>query len=186
MRKLIYAINLTIDGCCDHTKGIASEDVHNYFTDLLGEVDTLVYGRITYQLMVPFWPDIAKNQSGQTKSMNDFANAFDAVSKIVVFSKTLDKPEGKNTQIFRTGLEEEIRKLKQEPGKAILAGGVDIPSQLIQLDLVDEYRIVVQPVIAGEGRRLLADVALQKSLQVKLVESKALESGSVVLRYLRS
>lgn len=186
MRKLIYAINLTLDGCCDHTKGIASEDVHTYFTDLLREVDTLVYGRITYQLMVPFWPDVARNQSGPTKTMNDFAQAFDAVREIVVFSKTLDKPEGKNTSIVRTGLQEEIRRLKQEPGKAILAGGVDIPSQLIQLDLVDEYRIVVQPIIAGEGRRLLAGVNLQESLQVKLVESKVLESGAVALRYLRS
>src|SRR5262245_25742530 len=98
MRKLIFGINLTLDGCCDHTKQIANEEIHEYFTDLMREADLLVYGRKTYQLMVPFWPDIAKNHSGQTKAMNEFAQAFDS-NKIVVFSQSLDKAEGQNTRI---------------------------------------------------------------------------------------
>lgn len=183
MRTLIYAINVTIDGCCDHTKGIGNEEIHEYFAGLMREVDVLLYGRKTYQLMVPFWPDIAKNQSGSTKSMNDFAQAFDSVNKIVVASKSLDKAEGKNTEIIRTNLKEEVLKLKQQPGKDILTGGVDIPEQLIELGLVDEYIIVVQPIIVGEGRRLLEHTSLQDKLQLKLIETKTFKSGCIALRY---
>jgi dihydrofolate reductase len=85
----------------------------------------------------------------------------------------------------RTNLRDEILKLKQEQGKNILIGGVDIPSQLIELGLVDEYRFVVQPIIAGEGRRLLEGISLPEKLQLKLVESKILKSGSVALHYLK-
>jgi len=186
MRNLIFAINITTDGCCDHTKMIADEEVHEYFANLLGGVDTLVYGRKSYQLMVPFWPDMAKNHSGTTNAMNEFARAFDAVSKLVVFSQSLNGAEGKNTRIVRTNLQDEIIKLKQEQGKNILTGGVDIPSQIMRLGLVDEYYFVVQPMIVGVGRRLLEGVSLQEQLRLKLIESKIFESGSVALRYLKS
>jgi dihydrofolate reductase len=184
MRNLIYAINLTIDGCCDHTKMIPDEEMLEYHLQLLRNADLFVYGRKTYQLMVPYWPDIAKNPSGETKADIEFAQAFDS-NKIIVFSKTLDKADGKKTQIVRTNLKEEILKLKQEQGKSILTGGADIPSQLIQLGLVDEYHIVVHPVIAGEGRRLLEGISLQEKLQLKLVESKTFKSGSIALHYLK-
>jgi dihydrofolate reductase len=183
MRNLIYGINLTIDGCCDHTKGIADEDVHDYFTQLIRDAGVLVYGRKTYELMVPFWPDIAKNQS-MTRALNEFARAFDSVPR-VVFSRSIDSVDDENARVVRTGLKDEILKLKQEPGKDILAGGVDVPSQLIELGLVDEYRFVVHPVIAGEGRRLMEDVRLKEGLRLKLVESKVFQSGSVALRYLK-
>src|SRR5687768_2883171 len=181
MRKLIFGLNLTLDGCCDHTKGIADEELHEYYTQLLHDSDTFVYGRKTYQLMVPFWPDIAKTNSGSTKAMNDFAHAFDAIKKIVVFSRSLDNVEQKNASIVRTGLRDEILKLKNQEGKNILTGGVDIPSQLIQLGLVDEYYFVIQPLVVGEGRRLLESASLQQKL--RLVESKVFASGCVALRY---
>jgi len=183
MRKLIFSINITLDGCCDHTKVDGSDEILDYFTHIMREVDVLVYGRKTYQLMVPYWPDVARNQSGQTRGMNDFARAFDSVNQIIVFSHSLDRAEGKNTRIIRTGLRDEIFKLKQEPGKAILAGGVTLPSQLMELGLVDEYQFVVHPVLAGEGRRLLEGVDLQDRLKIKLVESKSFKSGCVALRY---
>jgi dihydrofolate reductase len=184
MRKLIYSINLTLDGCCDHSKGISNDEIHEYYAQLMREFDLLVFGRKTYELMVPFWPDVAKNQSGPTKAMNDFAQAF-ATKKIVVFSKTLDTAAGENTRIVRTNLRDEILKLKKEEGKNILVGGVDIPSQLIKLGLVDEFHFVVQPLIVGEGRRLLDDVSLPEKLELKLVESKVFESGFVALSYLK-
>jgi dihydrofolate reductase len=184
MRKLIYAINLTIDGCCDHTKMIPEVEMFEFHTDLVRNADLLVYGRKTYQLMVPYWPDIAKNPSGETKADIEFAQAFDS-KKIIVFSKTLDKAEGKNTEIVRTNLKDEILKLKQEQGSYILTGGADIPSQLIQLGLIDEYHFVVHPVIAGEGRRLLEGISLEEKLQIKLVESKTFKSGTVALHYLK-
>jgi dihydrofolate reductase len=184
MRNVIYAINITLDGCCDHTKTIADEGLLEYYTRLLRDVDLLVFGRKTYQLMVPYWPDIAKNHSG-TKAEIEFARTFDSINKIV-FSRSLDSAEEKNTRIVRTKPQDEILKLKQEPGKNILLGGVAIPSQLIELRMVDEYRFVVQPILAGEGRRLLEGVSLQKKFQLKPVESKIFKSGCAALRYLKS
>jgi dihydrofolate reductase len=183
MRNVIFAINITLDGCCDHTKQMADEEVHEHFTQLMRDVDLLVFGRKTYQLMVPFWPEVAKSQS-MSKAENEFARAFDSITKIV-FSRSLDRAEDKNTRIVRTNLHDEILKLKQEPGKIILVGGVDIPSQLIELGLVDEYHFVVGSIIAGEGRRLMEGVSLPERLRLKLVESKIFKSGSVALRYLK-
>ena len=183
MRNVIYAINITLDGCCDHTKMVGDEEIHEYFMHLMREVDLLAFGRKTYQLMVPYWPDIAKSHSG-TKADNEFADTFDSINKIV-FSQSLASAEGKNTRIVRTRPQDEILKLKQEPGKKIMLGGVAVPSQLIELGLVDEFLFVVQPIIAGEGRRLLEGVSLQQKFQLKLVESKILKSGSVALRYLK-
>ena len=183
MRNLIFAINITLDGCCDHTKQIADEETHEYFTNLMRDVDLLAFGRKTYQLMVPYWPEVAKNQSG-TKAVNEFARTFDSINKIV-FSRSLDSTEDKNTRIVRTNLRDTMLKLKQEQGKNVLVGGVSIPSQLIELGLVDEYRFVVTPIVAGEGRRLLEGISLGERFQLKLVESKIFKSGCVALRYLK-
>jgi dihydrofolate reductase len=183
MRNVIFAINLTLDGCCDHTKQLPDEEAMQHHTHLLREFDLLVYGRKTHELMVPYWPEIAKSHS-ETKADIEFAQAFVSKKKIV-FSRSLASAEDENTRIVRTDLRDEISKLKQEPGKNILVGGVDIPSQLIELGLVDEYRFVVSPIIAGEGRRLLEGVNLPEKLQLKLVESKIFKSGCVALRYLK-
>ena len=183
MRNVIYAINVTLDGCCDHTKFNPDEEALEHHTRLLRDFDLLVYGRKTHQLMVPYWPDIAKSQS-ETKADIEFAQAFVSKKK-VVFSRSLDRAEDGNTRIVRTNLHDEILKLKREPGKDILVGGVDIPSQLTELGLIDEYCFVVMPIIAGEGRRLLEGVSLQEKLQLKLVDSKIFKSGCVALRYLK-
>src|SRR6201988_2831 len=170
MRTLIYAINITLDGCCDHTKVPSDDEILEYFTDLMEDVDLQVFGRKTYQLMVPYWPDVAKDQSA-TKADAEFAQSFVSTRKIV-FSRTLDSVDDANTRIVRSDLQGEILKLKQEQGKDIVVGGVNIPSQLIELGLVDEYRLVVNPIVAGEGRRLLEDVSLPEKLQLKLVDSQ--------------
>jgi dihydrofolate reductase len=181
MRNLIFAINITIDGCCDHTKVSVDDETFEYFTNLTREADLQVFGRKTYQLMVPYWPEVAKDPSA-TKADREFAEAFDAVDKLV-FSRSLDSAEDGNTRIVRTNLHDEIVRLKQQPGKNILVGGVDIPSQLIELGLVDEYRFVITPIIVGAGRRLLEGVNLPEKCRLKLVESKTFKSECVVLRY---
>jgi dihydrofolate reductase len=183
MRNVIFAINITVDGCCDHTKVIGDEEILEYSTHLMRDADLQVFGRKTYQLMVPYWPDIAKSHS-ETKAENEFADTFDSINKIV-FSRSLDSAEDGNTRIVRTNLHDEMLKLKQEQGKNILVGGVDIPSQLIELGLIDEYRFVLGPIVVGEGRRLLDGVSLPERLQMKLVDSKIFESGCVALRYLK-
>src|SRR5580700_9710654 len=180
MRKLVFAINMTLDGCCDHTKFYPNEDTFAYFTQLTRDADTFLYGRKTYQLMVPYWPDAAKEDPS-----DEFAQAFDAVDKIVVFSQSLDSPEGEKTRVVRMGLQDEVLKLKQEPGKNIFTGGITLASQLAALGLIDEYHFVVVPIIVGEGRRLFEGINLQEKLQLKLAGSKVFESGAVVLKYVK-
>ena len=185
MRKLIYGINITLDGCVDHTKGMADDEVHEFFASVVGEAGLLLYGRKTYELMVPFWPDVARDQSGPTKAINDFARAF-ADAKLAVVSRTLKSTHSPSTTIIRGPLKDEIVRLKQQPGKPIMTGGVDLPSQLIELGLVDEFLFVIQPLVVGEGRRLLDATNLPEKLELKLVESRPFRSGAVALRYLRS
>jgi dihydrofolate reductase len=184
MRRLIYAINMTLDGCFDHTDFVPDGEVFNFFTNLVRDAGLLAYGRITYQLMVPYWPDILKNPSGETKADIEFAQAFDSAPK-VVFSKSLEKVQDRNSRLVRTKPEDEIRKLKQEKGKNILLGGVALPSYLIKLGLVDEYIFVVSPVIAGKGKRLMEGVNLPEPLKLKPGESKIFASGAVALHYLK-
>jgi len=183
MRNVIFAINMTLDGCVDHTKGIADDELLEHYTQLLGEVDVQVLGRKTYQLMVPYWPEVAKDPS-QTKASIEFARTFDSIQKLV-FSRSLESAASGNTRISGGNLHDEILNLKREQGRSILVGGVDVASQLIELGLVDEYRFVIQPIIAGEGRRLLDGVRLPRKLQLKLVDSKMLKSGCVALRYVK-
>src|SRR5580698_1229432 len=118
MRNVIYAINLTLDGCWFHTKINPAEDLLEHYTSLLrDDAGLLVYGRKTYQLMVPYWPDIAKSQS-ETKADIEFAQTFVSKKKIV-FSRSLASAEDENTIIVRTNLRDEMLKLKQEQGKNI-------------------------------------------------------------------
>ncbi len=184
MRKLIYAINLTIDSVCDHTKLIPDEDVFAYFTQLVRDAGAFLYGRKTYELMVPYWPDVAKNQPGEEGPGNEYARAFVAVESMVVCTTSRGKVEGENTRIINKNLPDEIIKLKQESGKYILTGGVSIPSQLAALGLIDEYRFVVHPIVAGGGRRLFEGINLQENLRLKLIESKEFKSGAFMHRYL--
>ena len=181
MRKLIYAFNLTLDGCCQHDKGFVDTELLDFYTQSLETADTFVYGRKTYQLMVPYWPDVLQKPS-ESKADTDFARAFVSKKK-VVFSRTLASVEDADTRIVHGDLRDEILKLKQEPGKEILVGGVDIPSQLVELGLIDEFRFVIGPIIAGQGRRLFDNVSLPERLRLKLIDTKVLKSGCVALRY---
>src|ERR1700731_2230257 len=127
MKKVVFAINTTLDGVVDHMKiGPPDQETGEYFIRLTRDADTFLYGRKTYQLMVPYWPDVAKNPAGDRKADYEYAQAFDAIGKIIVFSKSLDRPEGEKTSIVPTILRDEILKLKQGPGKNILTGGVTI------------------------------------------------------------
>ena len=184
MRKLIYVINSSIDGCLDHTIGVPDEELFDFYINLVRNAGMFVYGRTTYELMVPYWPDIAKNPAGKTKADVEFAEAFDAVEK-VVFSKSLEKAEGKNSRIVRTKAEDEIRKLKQDEGKNIYVGGVALPSYLIGLGLVDEYIFTIMPVIVGKGKRLMEGISMQEKLGLKLVDTKVSKLGSVILHYVK-
>ena len=183
MRKVVFAINSTADGYCSHTDGIPDDETHEYFTRLLRNASLLLFGRITYQLMVPYWPDIARNQS-EDKATNEFARVFDSLDK-VVFSTTLKHVEGQDTRIVRSNVAEEVVALKQQPGKDICVGSLSIASQLSDRRLIDEYHFVVHPVVAGKGPRLFETVKPQDKLQLDFIGSDTFQSGVVALRYRR-
>ncbi len=181
MRKVVFAINITVDGYCSHTDMIADEELHKYFTQVLRNANLMLFGRITYQLMVPYWPDIAKKQS-DTEATNEFARVFDSLD-MVVFSTTLKHVEGNNTRIVRANVAEEVLALKQQHGKDICVGSLSIASQLSERGLIDEYQFVVHPVIAGKGPRLFETVKPQERLRLDFVGSKTFRSGVVALQY---
>ncbi len=181
MRRVVFGINITADGYCSHTDGIADEELHEYFTGLLRNADIILYGRITYQLMVPYWPEIAKTQS-ETASTNEFARVFDSLDKLV-FTRTLKQVEGGNARIARADVAEEVLALRQRPGKDICVGSLSIASQLSERSLIDEYRFVVHPVIAGKGPRLFDSVKLKEKLHLDFVGSQTFRSGVIALHY---
>ncbi|WP_316784996.1 dihydrofolate reductase family protein [Pedobacter frigiditerrae] len=182
MRNVIYGMNISIDGNCDHTKANPDEELYEYFTHQMDDVDLIVYGRKTYELMMPYWPEVEKTQSG-TKASNEFAARHNAINKIIV-SQTLKNVAG-DTKIISDNLEAEIIKLKQESGKKISIGGVSLRSQLMVLGLIDEYYFVIHPIIAGNGKHLLEDITLQENINLKLADVKIFKSGCVGLHYLK-
>jgi dihydrofolate reductase len=185
MRKLVFGINVTADGYCDHHLGIPDDEMVEYFTRLMRESDTLLYGRKTYELMFPYWPEIARTNSGTTKADNEFARAMAAVPRVVVVSKTLPHPEAENVMVIRANLESEILRLKKEPGKSISTGGVTLPSRLLDLGLIDEFHLVIHPTMAGKGRRLFDGANLKDRINLKLVDSHVFKSGIVAHHYLK-
>lgn len=180
MNKIIAAINITIDGFCDHTAIIADEELHQHYTDLLNNAGAVLYGRVTYQLM-EYWRPLAENPSGE-KSMDDFAQAIDKIPKIV-FSSTLKNVDWKTASLAKRSLKEEVLALRQSNygGKDIFVGSPALIVALTQLGLIDEYQLCVHPVIAGQGLPLFKNIK-DKSV-LTLLHTKKISSGAIVLYY---
>lgn len=179
MRKLIAAINMTLDGFCDHTVIIADEELHQHYTDMLNNADTLIYGRITYQLMESFWPTLVKSPTGN-KAMDEFAVAIDNIHKIV-FSHTLKNVEWESAKLAERDLEAEVLELKQQSGKDIFVGSPSLIVALTQLGLIDEYQLCVHPVIVGSGLPLFKSI--NDKTVLKLLKTKSFSSGAIALNY---
>lgn len=178
MRKLIAAINMTLDGFCDHTAMIPDDEIHHHYADLLKNADAVLYGRITYHLM-EFWRTLVTNPSGN-KSMDEFAIVMDNTPKIV-FSHTLKEIDWKSARLANRTIEEEVSELKRQPGKDIFAGSPGLIVALTKLNLVDEYQICVHPVIAGSGLPLFKNIHDRTSL--RLIKTKTFSGGAVILYY---
>ena len=179
MRKLIAAINMTLDGFCDHTAGIADDELHQHYNELLRNAGTLLYGRITYQLMESYWPSIVKNPTGN-KPADEFAILIDNISKIV-FSRTLKNVDWKNTKLKKEIIKEEILELKQQAGKNIFVGSPSLIVACTKLNLIDEYQLCVQPIILGSGLQLFKNI--RERINLNLLKTKTLGSGAVILYY---
>ena len=169
---------MTLDGFCDHTAGIPDDEIHQHYADLLSNADTILYGRITYQLM-EYWRTLLENPSDE-KSMNDFAIAIDKIPKIV-FSHTLKNVEWESAKLANRDIEEEVLELKQQPGKDILVGSRSLIIQLMKLNLIDEYQLCVHPVVAGSGLPLFENINDRTIL--KLIKTKTFSGGAVTLYY---
>jgi len=178
MSKLIAAINMTLDGFCDHTAGIPDDEIHQHYADLLSNADTILYGRITYQLM-EYWRTLLENPSDE-KSMNDFAIAIDKIPKIV-FSHTLKNVEWESANLAKLDIEEVVLELKQQSGKDILVGSRSLIIQLMKLNLIDEYQLCIHPVIAGTGLPLFENIKDRTIL--KLIKTRTFSGGAVTLYY---
>jgi dihydrofolate reductase len=179
MRKLIAAMNMTLDGFCDHTSMTADDEIHQHYNELLRSAGALIYGRITYQLMESYWPSVVKNPTGN-KPMDEFAVLIDNISKIV-FSRTLKSVNWKNTILKKEIVKEEVLNLKRQGGKDIFVGSPGLIVALTNLNLIDEYQLSVQPVIVGKGLLLLKNI--NERIELKLLKTKTFGCGAVTLYY---
>ena len=182
MRKVIASMNVTFDGFCDHTAGIANPELHDYYTDMLNNAGPILYGRTTYQLMEVFWPTIVRNPTGD-KHMDDFANAIENVSK-VLFSRTIKSVTWNNARLATKNLGDEVAELKQQPGNDIFVGSPSLIAELTKLNLIDVWQLCVHPVIAGQGLPLFKGIT--ERIVFKLLKTQTFKtSGHVVFHYAR-
>jgi dihydrofolate reductase len=181
MRPLRYAINVTVDGCCDHRAGVTDEELHRYWAESLAQADALLFGRVTYEMMEAAWrlPATGELPDWMADWMEPFARTIDAAKKYVV-SSTLERVDW-NAELVRGDLGKAVRQLKQESGRGIFVGGLKLPLALAELGLIDEYEFVVQPRLAGHGPTLFA--GLSKHVDLKLVGRLEFDSGAVAMRY---
>ena len=173
---------MALDGFCDHTAMIADDEIHQHYNELLSNADTLIYGRITYQLMESYWPTVVKNLTGN-KPTDEFAVLIDNISKIV-FSRTLQHVEWKNTLLKKEVIKEEVLELKQSlngGSKNILVGSPSLIVALMQLDLIDEYQLSIQPIILGNGLPLFKNI--KDRIDLQLLKTKIFGCGAVTLYY---
>ncbi|OEO31137.1 deaminase [Devosia insulae DS-56] len=186
MRPLLYSINVTLDGCVHHN-AIPADPVlqeeqlratHRHATESIARADALLFGRVTYQMMEGAWR-LATRTSTPPEWTEPFARTIDAMQKYVV-SSTLERVEW-NSDLVRGDLAEAVEKLKQQPGKALLTGGVKLPLALAELGLIDEYEFVMQPRLAGHGPSLFG--GLSRYVELKPIDRIELSSGAVALRY---
>lgn len=178
MRKVIAAFNMTLDGVCDHTTGIASEELHQHYSELINNAGIILYGRTTFELM-QFWKTLLLNPSGK-KSMDDFAIAIDNIQKLV-FSNTLQETGWESAELARRPLAQEVLELKKQSGKDILIGSRSLIIQLLNSKLVDEFQICIHPIIEGKG--LLLFDQIKDRIALKFNKTKTLDSGAVVFYY---
>jgi dihydrofolate reductase len=182
MRPLRYAINITLDGCCNHRAGSTDEHLHRYWTEHLARADALLFGRVTYQMMEAAWrapAETGARPDWMTPWMEPFAHIIHAAKKYVV-SSTLEHVDW-NAQLLRGDLATSVQQLKQESGEGLFVGGVTLPLALAELGMIDEYEFVVHPRLAGHGPTLFA--GLSKHVDLKLLSRHEFPSGAVAMRY---
>jgi dihydrofolate reductase len=186
MRKVISFMHLSLDGFVqgpndwDLSFLTYDQELEKHAKDLLSTVDTVLWGRVTYLGMYNYWPTVPSNPSASQHEI-EHAQWIDKTTK-VIFSTTLEKTEWNNSRLVKDNIEEEITKLKQQPGKDIMIiGSPRFTHSLMQLGLIDEFQITVHPVALGSGVPLFKD--LKDKIKLKLIAGKIFNSGVLGLGY---
>jgi dihydrofolate reductase len=185
MRKVILSNEVTLDGFFAGPNEeldwqVVDEESHQYTIDLLSNVDALLFGRVTYQLMADYWPAAATNPSTPKIDL-EIADKMNNLPKIV-FSKTLQEVKWNNSRLVKENIAEEISKMKQQPGKdMVIFGSGSIVSTFMQHGLIDEYRIIVNPIVLGNGNPLFKGINGKQNLN--LLNTRVFGSGVVILYY---
>jgi dihydrofolate reductase len=186
MRKVVYCLNMSLDGFVEDANGSLDwsspdEELLQFFNEQEREFDFQLYGRRIYENMAAHWTTAHTNPSATAHEV-EYARIWQSIPKLV-FSKTLQQV-GENARLVRDNIAEEVRTLKAQPGKDMVVCGAGIAASFMQLDLIDEYRPVVHPVVVGGGKPMFP--ALDKIMNLRLIETRRFGSGVVLLRYQRA
>lgn len=184
MGLLTFSINVTLDGCVDHREGIADEETHPLFTQLMEESGAMLWGRTTYEMMESAWPAVARGEVEADSTMREWAVKLDAKPKYVVSSTREDFPWA-NSHRIAGDLREGVQNLKDETPAGVLVGSVSLAAELDRLDLVDEYRFLVQPRIVGHGPTL-HESGLPSTRRLALISATPLRNGPIWTHYRRA
>lgn len=183
MGILTFSYNVTLDGCVDHEAGIADDETHAFFTDLLDACGAMLWGRTTYEMMELYWPAVARGEVQAPDAIRAWAVKLEAKPKYVVSSTRKDFPWN-NSHHLEGDLREAVQKLKDATPGGVLLGSGQLATEIDRLDLIDEYRFLVHPRIAGHGPTLYQR-GLPRTRRLELVSAKPLRNGVVALHYRR-
>lgn len=181
MGLLTFGINVTLDGCCDHAVGVVDDELHDYFTGLMDEAGAMLWGRTTYELMEGAWPAIARDEAAP-RAEREWARKLEAKPKYVASTTRRDYPWA-NTFHVQGDLREAVQRIKARTPAGVLVGSPRLGAELQRLDLIDEYRLVVHPVLAGRGPRLFDGLAASRRLE--RVSVTALGGGQTAMHFRR-
>lgn len=164
MGLLTFGLNVTLDGCIDHTQGIVDDELHDYWTQLMDASGAMLFGRTTYELMEDAWPAIARDEKAP-RAMREWAQKLEAKPKYVVSSTRSDFP-WQNTSKLEGDLRDAISALKAKTERGVLVGAPKLATALEEMGLVDEYRIVIHPVLSGRGPTLFHGLSSRRELEL--------------------
>lgn len=183
MGLLTFSLNVTLDGCIDHQEGIADEETHAYFTELMNECGAMLWGRTTYEMMEEYWPAVARGEISAPKALVDWAQALETKPKYVVSSRRDDFP-WTNSHHLSGELGTAVSALKAATPAGVLVGSATLATALDRLGLIDEYKFLVHPLITGHGPKLF-DAGLPSTRRLELISAKPLSNGVVAMHYRR-
>ena len=183
MGKLTFSLNLTLDGCIDHREGIADDETHAYFTRLMDEGGAMLWGRTTYEMMESYWPLVARGEEEAPPAVREWALKLEVKPKYVVSSTRSDFP-WTNSHHLTGDLRTSVQELKDATPAGVLLGSGKLATELDRMDLIDEYKFLVHPRIAGHGPTLY-EGGLPSTRKLELISAEPLSNGAIVVHYRR-